>query len=314
MSTGTSGAIVIGIVNNMPKAAAAAAQKQFHELVADAAGELPLTIRMFSPTGHAAPPANARHEPADALWASRLDGLIVTGTEPQTSSVADEPCWPFLSRLADWAQDNTLSSVWSCLAAHAAVYRFDGIERRELEAKLFGVYDCEILSRHEVLDGCGANWPVPHSRYNDLERDALVARGYTVIARSPDAGIDSFLKQTKGLHFFLQGHPEYDAESLAREYRRDVRRFLARERERYPDLPANYFAPDAAAALLEFRRKAISARSVDILAEYPSGATARISEARWRPTATRFYRNWLSHLWMLKKSRMGRRRKGTASA
>ena len=55
----------------------------------------------------------------------------------------DEPYWAALSQVVDWARDNTASTIWSCLAAHAAVLHVDGIERRPLADKLFGVFDCE---------------------------------------------------------------------------------------------------------------------------------------------------------------------------
>jgi len=50
-----------------------------------------------------------------------------------------------------------------------------------------------------------------------------------------------FVKERKSLFLFFQGHPEYDADSLPREYRRDVGRFLRSERESYPGMPKGYF-------------------------------------------------------------------------
>ena len=42
---------------------------------------------------------------------------------------------------------HTASTIWSCLAAHAAVLHVDGIERRLLTEKCFGVFDCRAGRR-----------------------------------------------------------------------------------------------------------------------------------------------------------------------
>ena len=72
----------------------------------------------------------------------RIDGLIVTGAEPIADASAEEPYWRELTDVIDWAEANTRSTIWSCLAAHAAVLHLDGIERHRLAAKCSGVYDC----------------------------------------------------------------------------------------------------------------------------------------------------------------------------
>ena len=66
------------------------------------------------------------------MWDTRLDGLIVTGTEPKSKNLDDEPYWAALPQVIDWAREHTHSTIWSCLAAHAAVLHTDGIERRPL--------------------------------------------------------------------------------------------------------------------------------------------------------------------------------------
>src|SRR5690348_2860137 len=85
----------------------------------------------FRKRGAAARRAMAdRYRPIGELWNSRLDGLIVTGTEPRSENMKDEPYWGTLGAVIDWAHHNTASTIWSCLAAHAAVLQTDGIERR----------------------------------------------------------------------------------------------------------------------------------------------------------------------------------------
>ena len=137
-------------------------------------------------------------------------------------NLKDEPYWATLSQVVDWARDYTASTIWSCLAAHAAVLHVDGVERRPLADKLFGVFDCEPAASHPMTSDAKSGLRVPHSRYNDLPEQALADCGYRILTRSAVAGVDMFARQDKSFHLFLQGHPEYEANTLLREYRRDV--------------------------------------------------------------------------------------------
>ncbi len=187
---------------------------------------------------------------------ARLDGLIVTGTEPRAGKLTDEPYWPAMTRLVDWARANTLSTVWSCLAAHAAVLHSDRIERRPLAEKLSGIFACETITPHPLMAGV-APLCVPHSRYNDLPAVALSETGYELLSRSASAGIDAFARQEHGgsLFAFFQGHPEYDTDSLLREYRRDIGLHLPGAREHYPVPPLHYFSQYGATLLDAFRSR-----------------------------------------------------------
>jgi homoserine O-succinyltransferase/O-acetyltransferase len=293
--------IVIGLVNNMSGAAFQMAERQFSDLVAGAAQGAPVRMKTFSLIE---PPRAADGEksrfgscvPVSELWNSRLDGLIVTGAEPKAASLPEEPFWPFLSRLVDWAEENTVSTIWSCLAAHAAVYHLDGIARRGRTEKLFGLFECANLASDPILAGLPARWIVPHSRFNDLPEASLAARGYRILSRSDTAGADVFVKQGHALHVFLQGHPEYDAEALLREFRRDIRRYLAGESERYPEPPAGCFAPEMLESLSAFRSRAQEDRRPDLFAELPPVALMWGGQAQWRPVAQTFYRNWFTVL------------------
>src|SRR6202012_1542419 len=81
---------------------------------------------------------------------------------------------------------------------------------------------------------------VPHSRRNSLAESALTARGYQILSRLGDGGVDLFTRSSPSLFVFSQGHPEYGAATLGPEYLRDGGRFLRGEAER-PAIPENYF-------------------------------------------------------------------------
>ena len=293
--------LVIGLVNNMPDAALRTTERQFRELLCAAAGGASLRLRVFSSPELPRSPAARQyitdcHEDIDALWASEVDGLIVTGTEPRTPQLVDEPSWPTLTRLADWAEKRTGSTIWSCLAAHTAVHYLDGIVRRPIGRKLSGVFRSRKVADHPLLDGAPPRWPVPHSRYNTLDEIALVTHGYRILARSPEAGVDMFVRPGKSLFLFLQGHPEYDAGALLREYRRDVKRFLAGDSDCYPEMPCGYFDAGASEALLAFRERALHHRDCQSLADFPEDAVRHGSTGAWCEAAVRLYGNWLSYL------------------
>jgi homoserine O-succinyltransferase len=201
-----------------------------------------------------------------------------------------------MTRLVEWAEANTVSAIWSCLAAHAAVHHIDGITRRPLGAKLCGVFECTRTADHPVANSGLARWPVPHSRYNELPEAALAARGYLILARSAAAGADMFVKQRKSLFLFLQGHPEYDAGALLREYRRDVARFLTGESDSYPDIPRGYFDDSVAGTLWRFRDHALRHRNSDLLSDFPTAQAAQTLVGVWHDAAVRLYASWLAYL------------------
>ena len=288
----------IGLVNNMPDAAVAATERQFARLLEAASGEFDVALRLYAldevPRAAETRVAMARtyHHP-DHLRLRPPDALIITGAEPRTPNLAQEPYWKALTGLIDWADDHTISIVLSCLAAHAGVLHFDGVAREPMPAKCSGVFPLEIVGEHRLVAGMSGNYLVPHSRLNGLSERALAREGYFVLTRSPQIGVDLFVKQRGALFIFVQGHPEYDDDSLAREYRRDMARFLRGERPVPPALPENYYSAAATAALQAFARRAMSAPSPDLIAEFPTVGAMGPGDAPWRASGERLYANWI---------------------
>ena len=292
--------LVIGLVNNMPDGALQATERQFRSLLNGAAGaSYDVELRVFSfpeltrsDEGRAY--VSEHYEPIALLWNGVLDGLIVTGTEPRTTIIPDEAYWPSLTRLVDWAVDSSTPTVWSCLAAHAAVLYLDGVVRRRLDRKLSGVFGCTKRGADPLLAGLPASWRVPHSRLNTLDPEPLISAGYDVVSCSEEAGVDTFVLRRHAPFLFFQGHPEYDGDTLFREYRRDVGRFLAGTTSKYPDMPHGYFDETTVAALVAFRARVERDRSEVRLTEFPLVELREQSLPPWRDVALRLYENWLS--------------------
>ena len=198
--------------------------------------------------------------------------------------------------MLEWAELHTYSTILSCLAAHAAILHIDGIVRRPLGDKRFGVFECVRASDHPLTAAAPPRLPMPHSRWNEIPEDALLACGYRVLTRSEGAGVDAFVKQRKSLFVFFQGHPEYDATTLLLEYRRDIGRFLRGERDTYPPMPEGYFDDEIVRILADLRERALSDRREELLADFPIAMAAGRVTNNWRAAGEGLYRNWLEYL------------------
>jgi homoserine O-succinyltransferase/O-acetyltransferase len=292
-------ALVIGLINNMPDSALEGTESQFKALLSAAAGERQVLLRIASlPEVPRAPEARARiaqrYWTLEQLQAQAPDAIIVTGTEPKTAVLSDEPYWARLVELIDYADANLISSAWSCLAAHAAVLHLDGIARRRLAAKRFGVFDQRVLLEHALTGALGAQIRIPHSRWNDLPIEALAAAGYRVLTQSQLGDADFFIKQRRSLLVFFQGHPEYEERTLLKEYQRDVGRFISGEYREYPQAPPGYFSPDALSLIADFERRLRAGELAQPLAAFPFAALAASIDASWIASAAQIYGNWLA--------------------
>src|SRR3569832_574489 len=182
--------LVIGLVNNMPGSALKATERQFARLLHKAAApHMRVRLHCFSLPSIARTPALQKHvaqhyDDIGTLGQLAIHGLIVTGAEPIADDLRDEPYWPELTSLIDWAATHTRSAIWSCLAAHAAVLHLDGVARRRLPAKCSGVYDCSKAADDWLTRGVRSPLKVSHSRYNALDEHELTAHGYQMLTRS----------------------------------------------------------------------------------------------------------------------------------
>ena len=294
--------INIGLVNNMPDLALKDTELQFFELLDAASGDLLVRLKLFSlphiPRSELTQQRlGALYHDRNDLWNSRFDALIVTGMEPRHPDLRHEPYWPAMVEVLDWAQENTLSTVLSCLAAHAGVLHSDGIVRYPLADKQFGVFDLCKVGEHALTSRIEGKLRFPHSRWNEVRSGALTWSGYSILTQSTDGGVDLFVKKTrKSLFVHFQGHPEYETRTLLKEYRRDIRRFLKGERPTYPSIPRGYFDAASTKLLADFRRDALAGRSLELMANFPDLLVSGNLQNTWSLSATRIYGNWLQYL------------------
>ena len=137
------------------------------------------------------------------LWNRRLDGLIVTGAEPRAADLTLETYWRTLTEVFDWAENNTISTIASCLAVHAAVFHFDRINRYPLDKKCFGVFNFKRISDDQLFGGNPTQFQMPHSRWkNEIRERDLASCGYDVLVKADHHGVDTFVKRRRNLLCF----------------------------------------------------------------------------------------------------------------
>jgi homoserine O-succinyltransferase/O-acetyltransferase len=298
--------VTVALVNNMPDSAFVDTEDQFRRATATPEGggvSLELYTITDLPRSHEiASVIDSRYRGLDDLWANPPDALIVTGTEPTQVEMVYEPYWPYLAHLLEWAAAVVPTVLLSCLASHASILLFDGIERVKRPHKCSGVFRGSVTDPDDPLAaGLPHQVAMPHSRLNEVPEDALLDAGYRIVVGGADspAGWGVAARECGDALFVLcQGHPEYSTLSLLREYRRDVRRFLfGRGTLPYPCLPEGYLSPLAVHRLDRFA--AMACRSGgdprDLWAEFPYHEVAAGVQNTWAASSTALYTNWIRY-------------------
>lgn len=297
-AAGSGQGLRIGLINNMPDTALRRTEQQFRSLLLAAGDGAPVQLTMTTlpqivRSDWAAQHVADSYVGIEEFAASDLQAVIVTGAEPRAATLAEEPYWQALTKVFDWIEDAHLPAVYCCLAAHAAVLHRDGIQRRPLAEKCFGIFDHHVVTGHPLARGVGLSHVLPHSRWNEITESDLAGRGYVLLSRSKEVGVGAFARDGDGLGLYFQGHPEYGGTTLLREYRRDVRRFLVGERDSYPQPPIDGINDATLAMFEDFRGRALARRSEALFEEFPGFAATDARALPWRPAAARIYGNWL---------------------
>ena len=293
---------VCAFLNNMPDSAFAATERQFSDLLEAGAAADTVELRRYTmegvPRGERTAPLIADgYSPIGQLWEHPPpDLLIVTGSEPLAPAIEDEPYWNDLHALLTWGRENVRSVLLSCLAAHAALLVFDGLERTRLPAKCTGVFPQDVDEKHHLVACVDREVVLPHSRFNTVPLEGVRDAGYEVALSSQrtDWAVASKVFGRSEV-VLVQGHPEYGPPSLLLEYHRDVRRYVNRERDGLPVLPVNCVDGQDWVDVQELQARLENGeRDPALLETFPfSEATGRI-QWHWRDTAVKLYRNWMA--------------------
>lgn len=180
----------------------------------------------------------------DEVKENRYDGMIITGAPVEKLPFEQVDYWSELCEIMDWSKRNVYSTLHICWGAQAGLYHHFGIDKYTLPQKLSGVYKHRVTAPlHPLMRGFNDSYWAPHSRNTDILRDDIEKHDELIIlSTSKEAGI-AVVAHKNGRQFFSFGHLEYDRQTLANEYFRDLNRGLK------PEIPCNYFPNDDVCAI-----------------------------------------------------------------
>jgi homoserine O-succinyltransferase/O-acetyltransferase len=298
-------ALHVGLLNMMPDAAFQVTEQQFMRLVGDCNQIAQFYVHCFTVPGlprSAATEAYIRenYEDLASIYADGLDALIVTGANVANPRLELEPFYQPLTEVIGWATENVTSVLCSCLSTHALMKYLHGIDRTPLPRKQWGVYTHRLVEPgHPLLRDINTRFDVPHSRYNAITREQFVTAGLRILIESAEAGVHAAVSRDGFRRVYFQGHPEYDANSLLKEYKREVLRHFNGERD-LPPFPEHYVSEPAAVILDRYLDDAHTAHAADRpLPDFPEAAVAPYLDNTWRDTARAVFDNWLGLVYQL---------------
>ena len=197
------------------------------------------------------------------LRIGRFDGFIITGAPVEQMPFEEVDYWDELMKIMDWTKTNVTSTLHLCWGAQAGIYYHFGIDKVQVDHKLFGVFKHKVLNRRiPLVRGFDDVFYAPHSRHTDVPIEKLRADDrITILAESDEVGLFLAMAQ-EGRQIFVMGHPEYDRVTLDGEYKRDLSKGLP------IDIPENY---------------------------YPDDDPNNKPVLTWRAAANNLYTNWLNY-------------------
>lgn len=290
----------IGLLNMMPDEALIATERQFIGLVGDSNQiaqfyVYPFSIRKLNRGAKAKKHISQYYFDFADMTAQGLDALIITGANVANPSLDQEPFWDPLMDVVRWAEKNVASILCSCLATHALVKYRHGIERQRLPRKQWGVYSHRISRpEHPLMRGINTRFDAPHSRYNEVTRPQLEQAGLPVLIESQEAGVHLAVSPDQLHIVYFQGHPEYNSNSLLKEYKREVSRYFNGERESVPHYPEHYFPDEAVEIATRYIEEALKSDARgEALPEFPEKDLESLVDNTWGDTGKAIVNNWL---------------------
>ena len=193
----------------------------------------------------------------------KFDGMIVTGAPVENMNFEEIDYWDELCEIFEWSKTNVYSSFHICWGAQAALYYHYGLKKYPLKEKMFGVFEHRSLDNfHPLMRGLDDTFYVPHSRHTEVKmEDVAHIKDLQILSYSSQAGVH-LISDMDCRNFYSTGHSEYDRDTLAKEYFRDINKGLNIK------VPANYF---------------------------PDNNPNNIPTVKWRGTANVIFSNWLNY-------------------
>lgn len=199
----------------------------------------------------------------DDIKNSKYDGMIITGAPVEKMDFEDVNYWDELKDIMTWSQQNVTSILHICWAAQAGLHFHYGVPKYHLDKKMFGIFEHKVIrKRSKLLRGFDDVFYVPHSRHTEIRKeDVEKISELQILAESDVAGLYIVASKDRR-NIFVTGHSEYDADTLHKEYVRDLEAGLPIE------VPVNY---------------------------YPDDDYTKAPKVTWRSHANLLFSNWLNY-------------------
>jgi homoserine O-succinyltransferase len=229
---------------------------------------LQIDITLVRMEGHISKNTNKTHldrfyMSSNEIFNHKFDGMIITGAPVEQIPFEEVDYWNELCKIMDYAKENVSCTLYICWGAMAGLYHLYGIDKKVVSEKFSGIYHSKLLKPHEpLMRGFDDYFPVPTSRYTIISsEDIKKNKNLTLLAESKDTGL-TIAKSKDNRSIFMTGHLEYDTDTLATEYKIDLKKNLNVK------IPKNYFVDN------DPEKEILST---------------------WRSTAHLFYSNWLNY-------------------
>ncbi|HOF85646.1 MAG TPA: homoserine O-succinyltransferase, partial [Treponemataceae bacterium] len=175
----------------------------------------------------------------DSVKEQKFDGLVITGAPVENLPFEDVDYWEEMTRIMDWSRTHVYSTLHICWGSQAGLYHRYGIDKHQLDDKVFGIFEHRVLNpHHRLVRGFDDIFRAPHSRHTTIRKEDIEKiPDLEILAESDEAGV-FIVASRDGRAIYVSGHAEYDADTLAREYERDIAKGMT------IDIPRNYYPDD----------------------------------------------------------------------
>lgn len=199
----------------------------------------------------------------DEIKDNFYDGMIITGAPVELLNFNEVDYWSELCTIMEWSKHNVYSTLHICWGAQAGLFYHFNIPKFAFDEKLSGVFSHKVLnSIHPLMRGIDDVFYLPHSRNTGVKTaDVRKHKELEILSLSDEAGV-SIISSKSGRQFFILGHPEYDRDTLSKEFFRDLERGID------PKIPSNYF---------------------------PENNTDKAPIMSWKSYANLLFMNWLNY-------------------
>ena len=252
------------ILNLMPKKIET--ETQFMRLLSNT--PLQVDVELLHVKSHRAKHTSENHLSSfyrtfDEIKNNFYDGLIITGAPVEHLEFEQVDYWQELCKIMEWSKSNVFSTMHICWGACAGLYYHFGIPKYPLEKKMFGIFPHNIERvNSQLLKGFDEGFLAPHSRHTEVRREDILKNPNLEISASSDIAGVHIVANKNGRQYFIMGHSEYDRNTLAEEYFRDIQKGMDIQ------MPYNYF---------------------------PNDDTSKQPVFKWRCHANLMYSNWLNY-------------------